>query len=110
MKLPNGDHALVDERKLREYLLSPDHPIGRSKAAFFPGLGFDPQEWRALESALLQLAGTASSEPAGGSAFGQKYRTRGRLESPSGRAAEVLVVWVVRAGEDIPRFVTAYPG
>ena len=110
MRLPNGDHALVDERKLLEYLLSPDHPIGRSKAAFFLGLGFDPGEWRVLESALLQLASTAVAELAGRSAFGQKYLTRGTLESPSGRVAEVLVVWVIRAGEDIPRFVTAYPG
>ena len=29
---------------------------------------------------------------------------------PSGRTAEVVSVWVVRAGEGIPRFVTAYPG
>ena len=30
MKLPNAQNAIVDERKVREYLLSPSHPVGRS--------------------------------------------------------------------------------
>lgn len=35
MKLPNGQKAVVDERKVREYLLSASHPVGRFKARFF---------------------------------------------------------------------------
>jgi hypothetical protein len=29
MKLPNGDAAIVDIAKLRDYCLSPDHPRGK---------------------------------------------------------------------------------
>jgi hypothetical protein len=35
MKLPNGDRAMVHEAKVRDYLLSTDHPIGRFKARVF---------------------------------------------------------------------------
>lgn len=31
------------------------------------------------------------------------------LVGPSGRSADVLSVWIVRTGEELPRFVTAYP-
>jgi hypothetical protein len=35
--LPNSERAIVDEAKVRDYLLSPSHPVGRFKAAFFSG-------------------------------------------------------------------------
>jgi hypothetical protein len=35
MKLPGADHAIVDGAKARDYLLSPEHPVGRFKAVFF---------------------------------------------------------------------------
>jgi hypothetical protein len=38
--LPNADRALIDEARIREYLLSDAHPVGRFKAAFFRSLGF----------------------------------------------------------------------
>ena len=40
---------------------------------------------------------------------GQKYTIRTRLEVPSGASADTVSVWVVRTGEECPRFVTAYP-
>jgi hypothetical protein len=43
------------------------------------------------------------------SPYGQKYTVRATLAGPSGRTAEVVSVWVVRASEDFARFVTAYP-
>ena len=41
MQLPNAEQAVVDEVKIRTYLLSSEHPVGRFKAAFFRGLGFE---------------------------------------------------------------------
>jgi hypothetical protein len=32
MKLPNGERAIVDRRKLEECCLNPHHPRGRNKA------------------------------------------------------------------------------
>jgi hypothetical protein len=41
--------------------------------------------------------------------YGQKYAIRATLVGPSGSSADVTSVWIVRTGEDFPRFVTAYP-
>jgi len=41
--------------------------------------------------------------------YGQKYAIRATLVGPSGRSADVVSIWVIRTGEDFPRFVTAYP-
>jgi len=41
--------------------------------------------------------------------YGQKYEIRATLVGPANRSAGVVSVWIVRAGENVPRFVTAYP-
>ena len=41
MKLPHHDDVQIDIRKVRDYLLSPVHPVGRFKARVFKALGFD---------------------------------------------------------------------
>jgi len=41
--------------------------------------------------------------------YGHKYAIRATLVGPSGGSADVVSVWVVRTGEEFPRFVTAYP-
>jgi len=56
MKLPNAQNAIVDERKVREYSLSPSHPVGRFKAKFFESVGFPPEAWSEFMDALQRLA------------------------------------------------------
>ena len=56
MKLPNADRAMVDERKVRDYLLSKSHPIGRFKAVFLARVGFEAGTWGDLVSQLRELA------------------------------------------------------
>jgi Domain of unknown function (DUF4926) len=50
MVLLNSSKAVIAPEKLRDYLLSPTHPIGRYKALFFRTLGYDQTNWRQLES------------------------------------------------------------
>ena len=110
MRLPNADHAVIDEAKVRGYLLSSEHPVGRFKAVFFRGLGFRPEDWQLLGAALVThaLSGEATPEPP--SVYGQKFRVRAMLQGPSGRSELLLSVWIIRPGEDVPRLVTAFPG
>lgn len=35
MKLPGGEHVVIEPRKLRDYVLSTEHSVGRFKAAYF---------------------------------------------------------------------------
>lgn len=110
MKLPHADRAIVDPVKVRDYLLSPEHPVGRAKARFFAALGFTREGWPGLQHALLALAVDGEAAPSPASEFGRKYVVRGIIWGPAGRAASVETVWIVLAGEDVPRLVTAYPG
>ncbi len=110
MKLPNASRAVVDERKVREYLLALDHPVGRAKARFFYALGFDQRTWLRLKQGLQRHAvdGEAVEQPR--TAYGQKFTVRGMLQGPSGAAAPLVSVWIVGLADETPRFVTAYPG
>lgn len=110
MRLPNAEHAVVEAGKVRDYLLSSDHPIGRFKAAFFRSLGFGAADWESLRSALLSQAREGEAVPEPPSAYGQKFRVRGILHGPGGKPASVVSVWIIRPAEAFPRFVTAFPG
>lgn len=109
MKLPNAERAEAAPAKVRDYLLSPDHPDGSSKARYFGALGFTREGWPLLRDALLAVAREGEAEPGAASVFGQKYVVRGIVRGPGGRAAGVVTVWIVLRGDDVPRLVTAYP-
>ena len=110
MKLPNASRAIIDPAKLRDYLLSPAHPVGRFKAPFFVGLGYTQEQWQRLESDFRAQHLAQEAQPAATSPYGQKYEIRAMPTAAGGRSAEVVSVWIILAGEDAPRFVTAYPG
>ena len=110
MKLPGASGAVIDDAKLRNYLLSFVHPIGRYKAAFFARFGYTPDNWRLLKADLLLLVQAAEARQTHVSVYGQKYEVRGIIKGPNGRAVEIVTIWMVRQGEKTPRFVTAFPG
>jgi hypothetical protein len=110
MVLSGAEHAVVDPAKVRDYLLSHEHPIGRFKAIFFESLGYLQTDWPRLQSDLMDLCRSRDAIEGQDSQFGRKYLVRGTLKGPSGRQAQVVSVWVVLVGEQFPRFVTAYPG
>ena len=109
LKLPNSEKAIVNERKLKEYLLSRTHPIGRFKAAFFQELGFTLERWDDLRSQILVLARSGAAEAAETTDYGQKYVVFGTLVGDGGATAEVLTVWILLKDDDRPRLVTVYP-
>jgi hypothetical protein len=91
-------------------LLSTSHPVGRFKAPFFTSLGYTSTDWHRLEADLRDLAVSGDAEPGQDSAYGQKYQIRGTLKGPSGKSADVVTVWIILFGGDVPQFVTAFPG
>ena len=109
MKLPGAERAIVSPDKVREYLLSRANPRAKGKAAFFQALGFRLEEWGTLQSALLEMAQNGLATPGQVSEFGTKYEIRGTIVGPLGRPAVIRTVWIIDAGEDFPRLVTAYP-
>ena len=110
MKLPGVENAVVDPKKIRDYLLSTSHPLGRFKATFFLALGYTTSNWDLLARDLRTLAEQQEAVPSSENDYGQKYTVQGILKGPSGRTSEVVTVWIVLTGELAPRFVTAFPG
>lgn len=109
MKLPNAENAVIAPEKLRDYLLSPTHPVGKFKAVFFRSLGYTNDNWQELEAGIRSLLEQEASVEEQ-TEYGQKYEVRGTIAGPSNRTANLVTAWIILNGETIPRFVTAHPG
>lgn len=109
MPLPNAEHAIVAEEKIRDYLLNPSHPVGGPKAVWFASIGYRLDRWQELADDLLELARTSDDFTAKSSPFGVKYELSGEIGRPGHQPAVVLSVWIVE-DDNTPRLVTAYPG
>lgn len=110
MSLPGADRAVVDDAKVRDYLLSLAHPVGRFKARFFVSLGYTAEEWWRLRDDILSLARSGQVALQSDGPYGRKFEVDGILGAlPSGRSAMVKTVWIIRAGENFPRLVTVFP-
>lgn len=110
MVLPSPDRAVVDPSKVRDYLLSHEHPVGRFKAVVFESVGYERSAWEKLRADLLAIAGLGSAVLKDVSVHGQKFELPAILRGPAGRDLPVITVWLVRRGEDFPRLITVYPG
>jgi hypothetical protein len=109
MNLPNSEKAVVTPDKLKDYLLSKSHLVGRWKASFFRSIGFNETNVNELKDALLDVAHRGEVKSTTTSAFGVKYVVEGKIFAPNGKNVIIQTVWVVESGEVRPRLVTAYP-
>ena len=109
MIIPGHESAVVPDAKVRDYLLSPTHPVGRHKARWFQRLGYDQGRFQELADDLRALA-SRDAESLGDEGYGEKYAVVGSIVLPSGAQYTVRTVWIVLCGEDRPSLVTAYPG
>ena len=103
MKLPHADKALIDAEKLRDYLLSSTHPVGRFKAPVFLRMGYSQNQWEQLAADLRSQHLSSDVQEASESNYGMKYVIRARLKGPNGTAFEFVSVWIVLEGENVPR-------
>jgi hypothetical protein len=110
VKLPNADRAIIKTEKLLNYILSTDHPEGKFKAAFFRKFGYQSSNWESLEKDFRKLILSHHTADVETAEYGTKYVVEGSLASPSGETIQVVTVWVILKGENVPRFVTAYSG
>lgn len=94
MQLPHGDRVRIDDRKLREYLLSDTHPVGRHKLRYFESVGFSRDRPEELVQAIRSVAahGTVSRRLV--SPHGARYIVDGAVASPT----KTIVVLRCEAG------------
>lgn len=109
MRLPNAANAIVDDKKILDYLLEMAHPVGGSKAIFFRSIGFNELNMELLREQLLKVVMTCDVQEVKKSSYGAKYVVDGLIDSPTGRPARIRTVWIIEDGKDIARLVTAHP-
>jgi hypothetical protein len=109
VKLPFAEHAVVNAAKVRDYLLSSGHPVGRFKARVFAAIGYHQNDWPLLQRDLLALATTLDVQLTESTEHGQRFVGTGSLIGPNGSLLPVTTVWIIRSGEAGPRFITAFP-
>jgi hypothetical protein len=109
-KLPNAESAVIDDRKITEYLLSDTHPLGRAKARYLRRFGFSRSDICLLRDALLEHATAADVMSDTVTPYGRRYILRGAIQSPDGRNPVLVAIWDIDTGHTRPRFVSAYPG
>jgi len=107
MKLPNGEHAIVDIRKLSEYCLSSKHLRGRNKARVFASVGIRAAQAAELRTALIAAAREAEAELGVADVYGQRYIIDFDLVR-QGRRVRIRSAWIVRIADNLPRLTSCY--
>jgi hypothetical protein len=107
-RLPHGDNAILDIRKIEDYCLSPSHPRGRHKARVFrEALGLQRSDAAWLRSILLEAARSDEAMQDVADDWGSHWRFDVAI-TRQGKRAVVRSIWIVRTGEDLPRFITCW--
>jgi len=107
MKLPNGERAIVDIRKLQEYCLNSQHTRGRHKSRVFASVGIREDDAEELKTALLAIASSAEARFGLANPYGQRYILDFDFVRQD-RTIRIRSTWIVRTGEQLPRLTSCY--
>jgi hypothetical protein len=105
--LPNADRAIVEERRIREYLLNLAHPAGGPKARFFVAHGFASDDWNQLQASLITQGRVNTVSKTVGTGWGIRCTVECSCPTPDERNPCIRTIWQMEDG--IPRLLTAIP-
>ena len=109
MEFPNRENAYVPLSKLKEYLLSKTHSVGKSKAKLLRSFGFSEMNIDMLMRGLISIAHSGEVKEELSSPHGVKYVIDGSLKTPAGGSIKMRTIWITDKDQARARFVTAYP-
>ncbi|MCF8076871.1 MAG: hypothetical protein K9L23_21935 [Desulfotignum sp.] len=108
MKLPNAEKAIIDERKIKEYCLNPDHPRGKHKAKVFLSLlGITSEKSPELINQIRKKIMGADCLKGDADAYGQRFTVDVEIEIDTKKAV-VRTGWILKQNETRPVFTTCY--
>lgn len=106
--IPNAHRAIIDTHKLSGYVLNPQHPQGKHKARVFEAvLGLTKADTNTLHDALQIAVQSREALVTESDSYGVRYQIDFEMITDTG-TAEIRSGWIIRTGEDFPRFVTCY--
>jgi Domain of unknown function (DUF6883) len=106
MKLPFLDSIIIEESKLSDYLLNPNHPDGGVKAKFLIEKKFDKDSFKTAHTKQAEGEDVKEIKK---TEFGTKYIIESEIKSPDGKSFSLRSVWIVYLSEKFVKFITAYP-
>jgi hypothetical protein len=109
MKLPGLDCAFVEPGKIQDYLLNLRHPKGGSKASYFRGLGFAPEDWMNFAIALRRHAAMNPVVDEKTDQYGTRYVVDCSFAAADGTSPCIRTVWEIQPLNPCPRLITAHP-
>lgn len=108
MIIPNADNAVVDIRKLLDYVLNPKHERGKHKARVFASVfGLTSDDAITFREYLLLIVKTEEAQLGMRGSYGQMYW----IDLPltwNDVTENIRTTWIVRNDEDFPRLVSCF--
>jgi hypothetical protein len=102
-------HIEIDPRKLTEYALNPDNPVGADKAVIFQRvLGYNRDNYQSLLEQIQSQAMAAGAIPKSEDQHGQRYQVDLEVVGTESKRAIVRIGWIVQSETDFARLVTLY--
>lgn len=109
MRVPFCENAVVDIRKLTEYVLNPNHEDGKHKARMFKSvLNLSAKDAGPLRIALLEAVKTNDAVLGRTDDYGQRYTVDFYYEW-KGKSAVLRSGWIIEFESETPRLTTCFP-
>jgi hypothetical protein len=99
----------IDPRKLTEYALNPDNPIGADKAAIFQRvLGYNRDNHQLLLEQIQSQTMEAEAIEKSEDRYGKRYQVDLEVVGTENQRAIIRIGWIVQPETDFARLVTLY--
>jgi hypothetical protein len=106
LKLPFQNNIVIEDSKIKNYLLNTKHPFGITKAEFFLSHNCNV---KSLKNILLKQAMEVDFISKVKTDFGTKYLIESIVLMPDSNTVLLRSVWIVVNEDNFVKFVTAYP-
>ncbi|WP_407656000.1 DUF6883 domain-containing protein [Lysinibacillus odysseyi] len=107
--IPNFNKATIDPRKLTDYALNPNHPVGGNKAKVFESaLGYNQSNASQLMEQIQKNLANTSATLGKADQYGQRYTVDMLIKGPNGKTATVRTGWIIKSGSNTPEMTTLF--
>ncbi|BFG78656.1 hypothetical protein PTKU46_66890 [Paraburkholderia terrae] len=107
--IKNAENAVIDPRKITNYVLDSEHPVGGNKARVFDSaLGFNQSNADGLISQIQEGVTKYPATPGKADQYGQRFTVDIPVTGPNGNTVPVRTGWIYDPGSSTPRLTTVF--